>query len=442
MRAAILLGILVIGCGARGALEVDPTPPDGGTVCVPADPAVEACNGRDDDCDGAFDEDLGFDRLGDPIAIRIDEGETGTCDVCRWAWGTALLPTEGGWLATWRVSFDGLRPMPNAFSRRLDRAGRPVAPTVTLFEAPVPQGFRVVPTTRGRALLAFCIRDVADDVPASAFLDARGATLAGPTQRSPHLRGCGGQLVDAVWTGRRHLFSWLHGRDGIALDVADEDGRSLRSEVHDREGWEWIDPGVRLSVAHGGVLQVFLHRPDPDHPPTNELVVRRLDLEGNARSEIVVPIDDGQAADPMVASAARGWLILARRNSDGGYYTVRVDDDGALLSGATLHDVAREQHNTHSDLEPRPGGGFYLATTVSEPGLPTTYRSILALLDDEGRIERELAGDPIDGSSAEGWVLSPDVVARDGEAWVLYHGIAPDADFNRVLLQRYGCVAP
>ena len=186
-------------------------------------------------------------------------------------------------------------------------------------------------------------------------LDARGALLSGPTQRTPRLRGCGGQLVDAVWTGRRHLFTWLHGTDGIALDVADEDGRSLRSEVHDRDGWVWIDPGVRLSVAHGGVLQVFLHRPDPDDPPRNELVVRRLDLEGNVRSELVVPIDDGQAADPLVASAARGWLIVARRNADGGYYTVRVDDDGTLLSGATLHDVVREQHNTHSDLEPRPG---------------------------------------------------------------------------------------
>ena len=442
MRATTLLGILAIGCGARGALEVAPAPEDGGIECVPAAPAVESCNGLDDDCDSAVDEDLGFDRLGDPLAIRIDEGETGPCDVCRWAWGTALLPTSEGWLATWRVSFDGLRPMPNAFARPLDRAGLPTGPARTLFEAPAPQGFRIVPSTRERALLAFCIRDVADDIPASAFLDARGALLSGPTQRTPRLRGCGGQLVDAVWTGRRHLFTWLHGTDGIALDVADEDGRSLRSEVHDRDGWVWIDPGVRLSAAHGGVLQVFLHRPDPDDPPRNELVVRRLDLEGNVRSELVVPIDDGQAADPLVASAARGWLIVARRNADGGYYTVRVDDDGTLLSGATLHDVVREQHNTHSDLEPRPGGGFYFATTVSVPGPPTTYRSIFALLDEEGRIERELVSEPISGSGDEGWVLSPDIVARDGEAWVLYHGIAADADFNRVLLQRYGCVAP
>ena len=71
-------------------------------------------------------------------------------------------------------------------------------------------------------------------------------------------------------------------------------------------GWMWIDGSAVLSVAHGGVLQVFLRRPDPDHPPTNQLIARRLDLEGHALSEVVIPLAGGQAAEPRVVPGPRG----------------------------------------------------------------------------------------------------------------------------------------
>jgi len=419
-------------CGTGACAREAPGCTDGDVPpCEPGSPSPETCNGIDDDCDGSIDEGLGFGPRGEPIAIRIDEGETGDCTSCRWAAETSLFYGGNGFVAVWRLGFDGMQPMPNTFSRAIDLDGTPRATARVLWDPPVSQGFRMAPTSGGRAVLAFCLRDVADDVPSSAFLDADGALLEGPTERSPRLDTCGGQVPDVVWTGRRHLFSWVHDHEGPALEVADEEGRSLSFEVLDRDR---VDGGIRLSNSGGRVLQVFVQRPEP---AAADLVLRTLDDEGNLLGEAMARPEVGRAVLPVVAPATPGWLVLAENDVAPGIFALRIDEEGDIVSGPTLLDESRTYANDLYDLEPRPGGGFYFVATVYD--VPYEYYVFVATLDDEGRIEEEWATEPFSPDGKEGWIASPDLVAVGGSVFLLYKGLAPNSEPNRIWLREFGC---
>src|SRR3990167_5076939 len=57
---------LTISCGVGECTVTVPACTDAGTsaTCKPKDPGTEVCNGKDDDCDGAIDEDLGTTTCG------------------------------------------------------------------------------------------------------------------------------------------------------------------------------------------------------------------------------------------------------------------------------------------------------------------------------------------------------------------------------------------
>src|SRR5688572_28883723 len=89
---AMVLACCAVACGARSGLRepsgdaaIDTPAP----VCVPA---PEQCNGRDDDCNGLIDDGLGFGALGPAAVLRSNEGDTGDCGSCRWAWDPILAP--------------------------------------------------------------------------------------------------------------------------------------------------------------------------------------------------------------------------------------------------------------------------------------------------------------------------------------------------------------
>ncbi|MCA9542531.1 MAG: putative metal-binding motif-containing protein, partial [Myxococcales bacterium] len=150
LRGLVPLTLLVglVGCGARTGLEgeavvgASDAGVDAGPPCAPG---PEVCNGRDDDCDGRFDEGLGFGEVRH-VVVRSTEGTTGPCSTCQWAAGPQLFVHPAGLLAVWRMGFDGSHPQPNAWARRLDRDATPIGEPFVLFDdVQVPNGFRLAP---------------------------------------------------------------------------------------------------------------------------------------------------------------------------------------------------------------------------------------------------------------------------------------------------------
>ncbi len=111
--------VVLAACGARSGLEAAPTAGDGrrdagvdaGPPCVPTD---EVCNAVDDDCDGRFDEGLGFGEVRH-VVVRSTEGTTGPCSTCQWAAGPQLFvqllrdPSGGEGVAVTRLDARGRR---------------------------------------------------------------------------------------------------------------------------------------------------------------------------------------------------------------------------------------------------------------------------------------------------------------------------------------------
>ncbi|MBI2897314.1 MAG: hypothetical protein HYY06_27400 [Deltaproteobacteria bacterium] len=86
------IGSCTTACNGAGLLLCTDQCADPGQVCTAP---VESCNGRDDDCDGGYDEEAGECRLGERRACAIDATMNGTqeCeDGC--TWGPCCAPRE------------------------------------------------------------------------------------------------------------------------------------------------------------------------------------------------------------------------------------------------------------------------------------------------------------------------------------------------------------
>ncbi len=408
---------------------------DAGRPCGP--PVEESCNGRDDDCDGRVDEDLRFGAVRPRVLVRTTEGTTGACGSCRWAAGAQLWVHDDGMLAVWRMGFDGSRPQPNAWARRLDLDANPLGEPFVLFDTSVPNGFRLAPVSASRAALAFCGRLPAD-VMASAFLDPTGRVVVAPAIRNPMGFGCGAHHPDVAYAAGQGFFSWTNNRGGLAeravlLDLVDGEGRSTASrEVVDSSADLTVPP--RFGVGPASVALVTGYSPEPR---TTLLRFVLLGLDGSERARVdIEPPPETRWGDTDVATAPDGWLIVGtdRTSFDApvGRALVRLDADGVVREGPINIEPGWEWSRV--DLEPLPGGGFVLGGLLESPD---GARGVAVMrLDDEGRRVDVWRPEVPTFFGLTGF----DLVVSGARVFLIYAGPAADLTPNEVVLHELGCV--
>ena len=434
---------LLPGCGARTALDgVVIGGSDGGTDAgtdagPPCTPGPEVCNGRDDDCDGAFDEDLGFGEVRH-VVVRSTEGTTGPCSTCQWTAGPQLFVHSTGMLAVWRMGFDGSHPQPNAWARRLDRDASPLGEPFVLFDdVQVPNGLRLTPIDDGRAALAFCGRFGFEDLMASAFVGPDGAVLVPPAQRGPSDVGCGAMHPDVGWTGDVALFAWTNNRgtadfEGVHVERTDRDGRD-RGPVSTETSGDLSAP-PRFARGHGGLAMVTGFRPELR---VTRLRFFRYDASGReiARADFDAP-PDTRWGETDIAATPEGWLVVGtdRTSFDEpvGWPAIRLDPNGGVIEGPLLVEPGWEWSRV--ELEPRPGGGAVIGGLLRDPDGGEGVA--VMRVDERGRRIDVWRPDPSTFFGLEG----SDLVVDGGRVYFMHVGPAADSLANEVVLHVLGCV--
>jgi hypothetical protein len=406
-----------LSCGEGACAATAPGCVDGQVgSCIPGAPSPEICNGIDDDCDGAIDDELGFGLIAGPYTVAQEMFEP-----------TGLVATERGLLAAWTRSFDGSNPTPNAFTRVLDDLGAPAAPPEQLLPQPVSLGVgpSLAPAADGRFVAAMCRRFGANDYPSWIFLDAEGAPLGAEHVVQETSENCTtyGTPPQMLWTGERHLFTWITSTsDKVFLEASDADGSGAAVDL--------LVDGADLSAPprltqHDDRVALVLGL-QPPVPQESELGVILLDPGGEPQAAPIAMPDPGgtRYLQPRVAVGSDGhMMILATHRFDPGWMRARVSFDGTVL----LWPVLEPEELQWGDLRARSGGGFWAVAMLSGGD----ESSALVRLDGEGEIVEMLSFPEL------GWW--PLMALRAGRVHVLY--TAPDAPLpNELHSITFGCL--
>ncbi|MEM6990624.1 MAG: putative metal-binding motif-containing protein [Myxococcota bacterium] len=399
--------------------------------CVPGEPVAEACNLQDDDCDGEVDEGLSFGPLGDAVVLRSDEHDTGSCTSCRWAFGTALAPTDTGLLSLWNLGLNGGSRQSNLYGRTLDVDGVPTGPVTLLRDDFIleilPIRSVTAPPPLGSAFAA-TVRNGSQDTSALLF-----AKVDGSTELVQPIVGFGANGIDRfVWTGERFVGAWEEDNE-VRVGVLGVDGQ-LESMVQ-------VDPLERPGALTLGVYEgrvgVLVSRVRVDLELWDQWFIL-LDAFGNVDSA-AHEIDVEYKTWQRLVGTEQGWLHIRPNGFEEESTRQALDAEGYPLGDALPFADGRQlgESGRGDVFLPRPGLGEMIA--VWSDG--DTSEMHVEFLDDGGDVLRGWTGVlPPDPGYDAGYVQDPHVSLVDNRVVVVWRGIAPNATPNPVFVRSFGCV--
>ena len=431
--AWLFVSIVLGACGARSGLEVEDLR-DGGVdapPCVPRVPAIEVCNGADDDCDGTSDEGLPIGPLGEARALRTTEGDTGAealCVSCRWAWSPSIAAVEGGMLVPFFVGIYGGREMPSLFFRRTDRDGVPVGEVGNQGVA-VPLMLRRMdePGPDGATWIDATLRVGFDDRPGWVIVERDGSLRTLEAGMRSQVRSPSIVLGGALVAG------WAH-ETNVRVDVLTPDGIGVRTTSHAVRV-----PGIEL----GGLTSLALARtPRGDEgalfvarftsePRAFRLFAQRLDRTGTPNGEIVTLLEDDASLSMLAIGTEGGYLLFDPGNGSGP--TSRFVDEALTRVEPPVLLLETEEGSDYSfDFLPLAGGGFLVHTVDA-----------LVRLDARGAPQAMWRGRMAPGDDEQNrYVVRPDLAEIDGRLFVTWHGIEADRTPNTVWIRELACADP
>ncbi len=395
--------------------------------CQPGEPSPEICNLDDDDCDGEVDEGFGFGPLGEPSVLRSNEFDTGSCTSCSWAFGTTLVPVDGGVLGMWNLGLYGGAEQSNLYGRFIDSLGTPTSPILQLRDDFV---LHMMPVSALEPLpslgtpVAPELRVGAQDIPGLMFFDGDG----GSSIISPVPGGGSRGIERTVWTGERFVTAWEED-DQLQIAVLDEGGeleRMVEVDPLDRPG------RITLGLFPGRV-GVLVSRVRTEPELLRDQWMLRLDALGN----VVVPahaLDIEYATWQRLVGTDEGWLHV--RPVDYAEPSMRqpLTLDGEPLAEASPFEDGRYIGANGADIfVPRPGLGEVFTAWMDQAEGQAMH---LEFLDGDGDVLRGWSGSlPIEGD----YFADPHVQFVDDRVLVIWHGGADDSQPNSVYVRSFGC---
>jgi hypothetical protein len=400
--------------------------------CVPRTPTEETCNLIDDDCDGEVDEGFGFGPRAEAILLRSTEFSTGDCSSCSWAWGSAIAPTETGFLAMWKLGFLGGEERANVFGRALDRNGQPLEEPhllrddFVLDQTPMQA---LEPWPQGGLPLDANFRIGTDDVPGVLLMSSEGetSTVIASLESGPYL------VPRTVWTGERYISAFT-------------DENRLRVSVLTREATferfleiEPLERPVSIAAAlYPGRIGFVVSR-YRETPETRDQWFFVLDALGN----LIVPlrqIDLEYSPWQTLIATDTGWLHVLPNDSDAPSTRQELTLEGEAIGEPLPWPDGRriDEGGLQSLFVPQPGKGeMFLA--FQDPYALGDLK--VEFLDGQGDILRGWSG-PLPTSSASDLQLfgSPHAAFFDGRIFLIWHGFADGDQANPVWVQEFGCV--
>ena len=414
-----------VACGARSGLRepsgdaaIDTPAP----ICVPE---PEQCNGRDDDCNGLIDDGLGFGALGPAVVVRSNEGDTGGCGSCRWAWDPFLAPmADGSLLALWWIGINGGREQPNVWGRRLSEDGTPLEPPrlwtrdfVILDQQPIAAG--TLPG--GDSLLGATFRIGTSDTGGWLRVRADGTLVNTSLPATVHGRST------ALFSNSRVTAAWsdFNGRVDIASTPLDTAVPAFYRVA--LPGVAFVSTGSfgdRFGIVALTVLGATRELHFLAHAATGEAMAppRRLLLDYESY--------------PRLIGTTEGWLYVTPGSRMGPARFARLDQTGAVISpqqawpdGHRLDDSGLQSTFVH---DPRARQIVAVRGAIATPSMPSLT---IELMDEQGGIVASTTA-PAPGT---GVVASPSVYFGRTRIMVAWHDVDADNTPNRVYLQSFGC---
>lgn len=393
-------------------------------MCVPADPPVEVCNGRDDDCNGRVDDGLGLGPRSELATLRTIEGDTGDCSSCRWAWSPVLARlADGNYLARWYVGIYGGREQPNIFTRLVSPRGEILGDVVReprdVLLAQNTLAFSEV--ANGDTVFGVSFRDGTDDVPGWQTVHPDGSVTSVRAANGTHYR------TAQFLRGDRIGGAWGTG-DALGFDTSMLDRSSARS----------VSRALPMSFSvtsgsfgdHTALIAAALEG-------TNRpMYFLELGADGNASSaprRIGLPYE----SYPRLLGISDGYLAIIPGTRDTPARHQRllrggdaVGDAVPFEDGRRLSDSGLTDHFMHHPREPM------IAAVWQDPNEARTPRMHVETLDESGNVVASWSGD----APGTGGVVSPSITFVDDTILVAWHDVERDNTPNRVYLRAFGCV--